>query len=81
MEGMLTQDTDHQLVAPHLLIFGVQTGITTLTCLVEMLSWQGYTTEELGRLCSLYVPYLVVGMHPLSQIGASVHCTDHEQPF
>jgi EXPERA (EXPanded EBP superfamily) len=45
----------------NLLVFGIETAVTTLTCLVEMLSWQGYTNEELGRLCSLYVPYLVVG--------------------
>lgn len=60
----LTHMPDHQLLPVHLLIFGVQTGITTLTCLVEMLNWQGYTNEEFGRLCSLYVPYLAVGTNP-----------------
>lgn len=62
----------------NLLVFGVETAVTTLTCLVEMLSWQGYTNEELGRLCSLYVPYLVVGMASISLNPFSSYCTDHQ---
>ena len=65
----LMHTPDHQLLPVHLLVFGVQTGITTLTCLVEMLNWQGYTNEALGRLCSLYVPYLAVGMDSLSWLS------------
>jgi cytochrome c oxidase subunit IV len=49
-------------LAIHLLIFGVATTITTLTCLVDMLSWPGYSRREHINLCSLYVPYLVVAV-------------------
>jgi EXPERA (EXPanded EBP superfamily) len=45
----------------NLLVFGLETGITTATCLAEMLSWKDYEREEKLRLCSIYVPYLVVG--------------------
>ncbi|RMZ85303.1 hypothetical protein DV738_g112, partial [Chaetothyriales sp. CBS 135597] len=41
-----------------LLIFALETSLTTLTCLVEMLSWEGYTSEEVTRLTMLYGPYL-----------------------
>lgn len=46
----------------HLLVFGVQTAITTLTCLVDMLSWPGYTIAEQTSLSSLYVPYLLLAI-------------------
>jgi EXPERA (EXPanded EBP superfamily) len=49
------------LLPLHLLVFALETGITTLTCLVEMLSWEGYTKEEVGRLSTLYGPYLGFG--------------------
>jgi hypothetical protein len=52
---------DDQLVPLHLLIFALETGITTMTCLVEMLGWEGYNTAEKRSLLSLYGPYLGVG--------------------
>lgn len=55
------------MIPLQLLAFALETGVTTLTCVVEMLSWEGYTREEQGRLASLYVPYLALGMcllHP-----------------
>jgi hypothetical protein len=56
---------DHVLVPVNLLMFGMETGITTLTCLIEMMSWReryGYSGEEMGRLMGAYAPYLLVGM-------------------
>ncbi|KAI1627873.1 transmembrane protein 6/97 [Exophiala viscosa] len=51
---------DHPLLALNLLIFALETAITTLTCVVEVASWDGYTAGQKGDLYSLYVPYLVV---------------------
>ena len=52
---------DRPLLALNLLIFALETAITTLTCVVEVASWDGYTAGQKGDLYSLYVPYLVVG--------------------
>jgi hypothetical protein len=49
-------------LALNLLIFGIQTALTTFTALVEMLSWEGYTMGEQLRLSSLYGPYLALAV-------------------
>jgi len=43
-----------------LLVSAVYASTTTLTCILEMLSWEGYSSEEQTRLLSMYVPYLGV---------------------
>ncbi|RMD40621.1 hypothetical protein DV735_g4513, partial [Chaetothyriales sp. CBS 134920] len=53
---------NHPMLPLQLLIFGLETSLTTLTCLVEMLSWEGYTSEEVTRLAMLYGPYLGFGI-------------------
>lgn len=50
----------------YLLIYAVQTGVTTLTCLADMMSWTAVTDAEKVQLCGLYVPYLALGEWPLS---------------
>ena len=57
------------MVPLHLLIWSLETGVTTLTCATEMFSWTGYTSEEKTRLAGLYLPYLALGkmshfLHP-----------------
>lgn len=52
---------DDPIVPLHLLIFAIETTITTLTSTMEMLSWDGYSAEEQTRLCALYLPYLGLG--------------------
>lgn len=52
--------TNSPLVPTHLLVYAVQTGVTTGTCIAEALSWQGLTSGEKGNLMGLYVPYLGV---------------------
>lgn len=52
---------EHPLVPLHLLVFSVQIGMTTLTCLMEMFSW-GYTRIDEMKLCSLYGPYLALAV-------------------
>ena len=53
---------DEGMTAVGLLVFGVQISITTLTCLVEMCGWDGYTGGERWRLGALYGPYLGVAV-------------------
>ncbi|RMZ92756.1 hypothetical protein DV736_g64, partial [Chaetothyriales sp. CBS 134916] len=53
---------DHPMLPLQLLIFALETSLTTLTCLVDMLSWEGYASEELTRLTMLYGPYLGFGI-------------------
>jgi len=60
----LTSRVDDALVPLHLLIWSVETAMSTLTCTVEAMSWEGYTKEERIALAQLYVPYLVSGRSP-----------------
>lgn len=53
---------DDALVPLQLLVFALETAVTTLTCTLEMLSWEGYSVEEQSRLCALYVPYLALAI-------------------
>ncbi|KAF2714182.1 hypothetical protein K504DRAFT_479681 [Pleomassaria siparia CBS 279.74] len=47
-----------------LLVFGLETSVTTLTCLVEMLSWNELTTTQRGLqgLGGMYGGYLALGV-------------------
>ena len=61
---------DEGMTAVGLLVFGVQNSVTTLTCLVEMCGWDGYTGSERWRLGALYGPYL--GVAVLMSVDAMV---------
>ena len=52
---------DDPLVPLYLLPWAVQTFVTTLTCLVELSSWEGLTGAEWKSLVGLYAPYLGLG--------------------
>jgi EXPERA (EXPanded EBP superfamily) len=52
---------DDMLVPVHLLIWACETALTTLTCVVEAMSWEGFTGQEKVALAQLYVPYLLLG--------------------
>ena len=54
--------TEHPLLPVHLLIFGVQSFLTTLTCLVEVWSWPDRSVAEKQNLTSLYAPYMALGI-------------------
>lgn len=58
--------TDHAMLPLHLLLFAMETGITTLTCIADMGSWTGYTTKQRNDLYGLYVPYIALGKPVLS---------------
>jgi hypothetical protein len=58
---LVPNGSDHPLVPLNLLLFALETAVTTLTCVVEMSSWPGYTAAQRADLYALYVPYLVVG--------------------
>lgn len=46
----------------HLLIFGVQAFVTSLTCLVEVWNWPDRSVAEKQQITSLYGPYVALGM-------------------
>jgi uncharacterized membrane protein len=52
---------DDTLVPLHLLIWSLETAVSTLTCTVEAMSWEGFTSQERIALAQLYVPYLALG--------------------
>lgn len=49
------------MVPVHLLVYGVQAVVTSLTCLVEMWHWQDRTVAEKQNLTMLYGPYVALG--------------------
>ncbi|KAK5200694.1 hypothetical protein LTR16_005222 [Cryomyces antarcticus] len=46
----------------HLLIYAVQTAVTTLTCIADYLSWSSFSNAEKVELSKLYVPYLALAV-------------------
>ncbi|KAF7504047.1 hypothetical protein GJ744_002876 [Endocarpon pusillum] len=53
---------DDPLVPLHLLVWSVETVMSTLTCTVEAMCWEGFKKEERIALAQLYVPYLVLAV-------------------
>ncbi|KAK4498951.1 hypothetical protein PRZ48_009462 [Zasmidium cellare] len=53
---------DDPKVPIHLLIYAMQTAVTTATCIADYLSWSGYENAEKIELGKLYVPYLMVSV-------------------
>lgn len=52
---------DDPLIPLHLLIWSIETSLTTLVCVVDVFSWPGYSRQEVLALQQLYVPYLLLG--------------------
>lgn len=52
---------DDPVVPLHLLVLAVQMGVTTLTCVADMMSWTAVTRGEKWALGALYGPYLALG--------------------
>ncbi|EAU32874.1 predicted protein [Aspergillus terreus NIH2624] len=52
---------DHPLVPAHLLVFGVQSFVTSIACLAEVWTWDDRTTSQKQTLTSLYAPYVALG--------------------
>lgn len=52
---------DHPLVPVHLLVFGVEAFVTSLTCLVDVWSWPDRSIAEKQQLTMLYGPYVALG--------------------
>ncbi|KAF7195284.1 Sigma intracellular receptor 2 [Pseudocercospora fuligena] len=46
----------------HLLIYAIQTAVTTATCIADYMSWGGHTSEQKLELGKLYVPYLMLSV-------------------
>ncbi|KAJ6094578.1 hypothetical protein N7467_002091 [Penicillium canescens] len=52
---------DHPLIPVHLLVFGIQAFLTSLTCLVDVWSWTDRSTEQKRQITMLYGPYVALG--------------------
>ena len=52
--------TDDPKLPIHLLVYAVQTAVTTATCIADYLSWSGFSNAQKIELGKLYVPYLAV---------------------
>ncbi|KAI5293939.1 hypothetical protein KEM52_004979 [Ascosphaera acerosa] len=63
---------DHPLIPLHLLVWAVQTAVTTLTCLADLWSWPDRTVEQKKTLTSMYGPYalfaIVLGLDMLGRL-------------
>lgn len=57
-EGLMMADEPR--VPIYLLVYAVQTAVTTLTCIAEALSWGMMGREKLSLVGGLYAPYLGV---------------------
>jgi hypothetical protein len=53
-------NADDPMVPVHLLIYAMQTAITTSTCIADYLSWSNFSSSEKIELGKLYVPYLAL---------------------
>ncbi|PLN85029.1 putative integral membrane protein [Aspergillus taichungensis] len=61
---------DNPLVPIHLLVFGVQSAVTSVACLVEVWSWTDRTTDQKTNITFLYAPYIALGgLMALDMIG------------
>ncbi|WEW59572.1 hypothetical protein PRK78_005046 [Emydomyces testavorans] len=58
IRGLLNDDA---FVPVHLLVWAVQSFITTLTCLVEVWDWTDRTREQKYNISLLYGPYVALG--------------------
>ncbi|KAK6432957.1 hypothetical protein LTR95_010865 [Oleoguttula sp. CCFEE 5521] len=60
----------------HLLVYAVQTVITTTTCIADFLSWSDYEHQQKLELMKLYVPYLALsvfmGVDMFGRLGQSI---------
>ncbi|KAF2137992.1 uncharacterized protein K452DRAFT_256741 [Aplosporella prunicola CBS 121167] len=45
-----------------LLLYACQTGMTTITCIADYLSWKSFSSNQKLRLGALYVPYLALSV-------------------
>jgi hypothetical protein len=53
-------NADDPKVPIHLVIYAMQTAITTSTCIADYLSWSNFSSSEKIELGKLYVPYLAL---------------------
>ncbi|CAK4033392.1 integral membrane [Lecanosticta acicola] len=66
---------DDSMVPVHLLVYAVQTAITTATCIADYLSWEGYSNAEKVELGKLYVPYLALSVFMGVDMYTRLHFT------
>lgn len=52
--------SDDPKVPIHLLVYAVQTAVTTATCIADYMSWSDFLDAQKLELGKLYVPYLAL---------------------
>ncbi|CAL5874197.1 uncharacterized protein PFLUO_LOCUS8485 [Penicillium psychrofluorescens] len=52
---------NHPMVPVHLLVFGVQAFVTSLTCLADVWAWPDRSVAEKRQITTLYGPYVALG--------------------
>jgi hypothetical protein len=60
LSTVLIRSPDDPRLPVHLLVYAVQTAVTTATCIADYLSWSDYENAQKIELGKLYVPYLAL---------------------
>jgi hypothetical protein len=70
----LTCSPDDPRLPVHLLVYAVQTAVTTATCIADYLSWSEYENSQKIELGKLYVPYLALcTLRPFQSLHSGSH--------
>lgn len=56
----------------HLLIYAMETAMTTMTCIADYMSWSTHSSAQKIELGKLYVPYLA--LCTISELCVRVNC-------
>jgi len=71
MKWLISLPPDDPRVPLHLLLFAGQTGMSTITCVADYMSWQAVSSQEKMALGQLYLPYLMLGESRTSSFECS----------
>jgi hypothetical protein len=71
---------DDPRIPLHLLVYAVQTTVTTTTCIADFLSWSSYENAQKLELLKLYVPYLALRKY-LGSLRWLFEHADNRQPY
>lgn len=66
------------MVPVHLLVFGVQAFVTSLTCLADVWAWPDRSVAEKRQITTLYGPYVALG-RPIAFHSSIFQLSNHGQ--
>ncbi|KAM0708580.1 hypothetical protein Q7P35_005232 [Cladosporium inversicolor] len=70
---------DDPRVPVHLLVYAVQTALTTATCIADYMSWSDYLNSQKIELGKLYVPYLALSVFMAVDMLGRLHAVVGER--